>query len=100
MFRSFLFIGLFSSAQLFGQMKDSRRGDKLFEEGRKKEALVYYKKAINANQEHIPSYHNLGLVYEEKNDITNALFTYAKVLKMDPDYVLTKERVAVLKNKR
>ena len=63
-------------------------------------AIFYYKKAIKANQEHIPSYHNLGLVYEEKNDITNALFTYAKVLKMDPDYVLTKERVAVLKNKR
>jgi tetratricopeptide (TPR) repeat protein len=27
-------------------------------------AIFYYKKAIKANQEHIPSYHNLGLVYE------------------------------------
>jgi tetratricopeptide (TPR) repeat protein len=52
------------------------------------------------NQEHVPSYHNLGLAYESKDDITNALFAYSKVLKIDPDYALTKERVAVLKNKR
>jgi tetratricopeptide (TPR) repeat protein len=63
-------------------------------------AIFYYKKAIKANQEHVPSYHNLGLVYEEKNDITNALFTYAKVLKIDPEYKLTKDRVEILKKKR
>lgn len=63
-------------------------------------AIYYYKKAIKVNQEHVPSYHNLGLAYESKDDITNALFAYSKVLKIDPDYALTKERVAVLKNKR
>lgn len=71
-----------------------------FDKSQLDSAIVYYKKAIKANQEHVPSYHNLGLVYEEKKDITNALFTYAKVLKIDPEYELTKERVAYLKNKR
>ncbi len=71
-----------------------------FEKPQLDSAMIYYKRAIKANQEHVPSYHNLGLLYEEKNDITNALFTYAKVLKIDPEYALTKERVAALKNKR
>jgi tetratricopeptide (TPR) repeat protein len=44
--------------------------------------------------------HNLGLIYEDKGDISNALLTYAKVLKVNPEYQLTKDRVAVLKNRR
>ena len=39
-------------------------------------------------------------INEEKKDITNALFSYAKVLKYNPEYTLSLERVAILKKKR
>ncbi len=42
----------------------------------------------------------MGLIYEDKKDITNALFSYAKVLKINPEFELTKERVEILKKQR
>lgn len=62
-------------------------------------ALFYYKKAIKVNSQHIPSYHNMGLVYEDKNDLTNALFSYGKALKIDSTYQLSKDRVKVLRKR-
>ena len=63
-------------------------------------ALYFYNAALDIEPRHIESNHNMGLIYEEKKDITNALFSYAKVLKYNPEYKLTKERVAVLKKRR
>jgi len=60
-------------------------------------ALYFYNAALDIEPRHIESYHNIGLVYEDKKDISNALLSYAKVLKYNPDFELTKERVAVLK---
>jgi tetratricopeptide (TPR) repeat protein len=60
-------------------------------------ALYFYNAALDIEPRHIEAYHNMGLIYEDKKDISNALLSYAKVLKYNPDFELTKERVAVLK---
>jgi tetratricopeptide (TPR) repeat protein len=62
-------------------------------------AMYFYKKAIKVNSQHIPSYHNMGLLYEDRNDLSNALFSYAKALKVDSTYQLSIDRVKVLKKK-
>lgn len=63
-------------------------------------AMFFYSKSLEVNPKHIETLHNLGLIYEDKGDRTNALLTYAKVLKVNPEFQLTKDRVAVLKNRR
>ena len=60
-------------------------------------ALYFYNATLDIEPRHIEAYHNIGLIYEDKKDISNALLSYAKALKYNPDYELTKERVAVLK---
>jgi tetratricopeptide (TPR) repeat protein len=62
-------------------------------------ALFFYKKAVKVNPQHIPSYHNMGLLYEDRNDLSNALFSYAKALKVDSTYQLSRDRVQVLRKK-
>lgn len=63
-------------------------------------ALYFYNAALDIEPRHIESYHNIGLIYEDKKDISKALLSYAKVLKYNPEFELTKERVAVLKKRR
>jgi tetratricopeptide (TPR) repeat protein len=63
-------------------------------------AMYFYSKSLEIDPKHMETLHNLGLIYEDKGDISNALLTYAKVLKVNPEYQLTKDRVAVLKNRR
>ena len=60
-------------------------------------AFEYYDKALKLNPLHIESFHNKGLLYEEIGDKANALFTYGKVLKINPDYELTKNRIKALR---
>ncbi len=62
-------------------------------------ALYFYNAALDIEPRHIESNHNIGLIYEDKKDISNALLSYAKALKYNPDFELTKERVAVLKKR-
>jgi tetratricopeptide (TPR) repeat protein len=62
-------------------------------------AMYFYKKAVKVNPQHLPSYHNIGLLYEDRNDLTNALFSYAKALKVDSTYQLSKDRVKVLRKR-
>jgi tetratricopeptide (TPR) repeat protein len=62
-------------------------------------AMFFYKKATKVNPQHIPSYHNMGLLYEDRNDLSNALFSYAKALKVDSTYQLSKDRVKVLRKR-
>jgi tetratricopeptide (TPR) repeat protein len=62
-------------------------------------AMFFYKKAIKVNPQHIPSYHNMGLLYEDRNDLSNALFSYAKALKVDSTYQLSRDRVKELRKK-
>jgi tetratricopeptide (TPR) repeat protein len=70
---------------------------KQFTEGDLDSAMHWYSVALDLNPNHIESLHNLGLLYEDKKDPTNALLTYAKVLKINPNYSLTKDRVRVLR---
>jgi tetratricopeptide (TPR) repeat protein len=62
-------------------------------------AMFFYKKAVKVNPQHIPSYHNMGLLFEDRNDLSNALFSYAKALKVDSTYQLSRDRVQVLRKK-
>lgn len=63
-------------------------------------ALYFYNEVLAIEPRHVESNHNVGLIYEDKKDFSKALFSYAKVLKINPDFELTKERVAVLKKRR
>jgi len=63
-------------------------------------AMFFYSKSLDINPKHIETLHNLGLIYEDKHDISNAFLTYAKVLKVNPEYQITKERVSALKKQR
>lgn len=63
-------------------------------------ALFYYEKVVEIEPSHVESYHNIGLIYEDRKDITNALLSYSKALKNNPNFELTKERVNILKKQR
>jgi tetratricopeptide (TPR) repeat protein len=63
-------------------------------------AMFYYDKAIEIAPNHLESLHNIGLIYEDKKDYSNALLTYAKVLKINPEYTLSRERADALKKLR
>lgn len=63
-------------------------------------AMYFYEKVVDLEPKHVESYHNMGLIYEERKDLTNALFSYSKALKNNPEFELTKERVAILKKQR
>jgi len=48
----------------------------------------------------VEAWHNLGTCYEERGDITRALQSYAKALKYNPEFTLSRERADNLKNAR
>ena len=60
-------------------------------------AMHFYSISLDLNPNHIESLHNLGLLFEDKMDRSNALLTYAKVLKINPEFKLTIDRVKALK---
>jgi tetratricopeptide (TPR) repeat protein len=60
-------------------------------------AIIYYQMATDIQPEFVKAWHNIGLCYEEKKDRTRALQAYAKALKYNPNFELTRERVAALK---
>jgi hypothetical protein len=41
----------------------------------------------------------MGLLYEDRNDLANALFSYGKALKVDSTYQISKDRVNVLRKR-
>jgi tetratricopeptide (TPR) repeat protein len=48
----------------------------------------------------VEALHNLGTCYEAKKDITHALQSYAKALKYNPDFKLSRDRADALKYAR
>jgi len=60
-------------------------------------AFYYYDLALRYQPNHVESLHNKGLLYKQIKDPTNALFTYAKALKINPEFAPTKARVKELK---
>ena len=63
-------------------------------------AIYYYKSALRSEPRFVQAWHNLGTCYEEQGDITRALQSYAKALKYDPEFTLSRERADALKNAR
>lgn len=63
-------------------------------------AIYYYNSAIQTEPRFVEAWHNLGTCYEEKGDVTRALQSYAKALKYNPEFTLSRERADKLKNAR
>ncbi|MBI1836367.1 MAG: tetratricopeptide repeat protein [Flavobacteriia bacterium] len=52
-------------------------------------AIYYYKSAIETNKKFVEAYHNLGLCYEEKGELTQALNCFADALHYNPNFELS-----------
>jgi tetratricopeptide (TPR) repeat protein len=63
-------------------------------------AIYYYNSALRTEPRFVEAWHNLGVCYEEKGDITRALQSYAKALKYNPEFKLSRERANALKDAR
>lgn len=63
-------------------------------------AIYYYNSALELEPRFVEAWHNLGTCYESQKDITHALQSYAKALKYDPTFELSRNRADALKGKR
>lgn len=61
-----------------------------------KEAIEYYKKAIDLDPEFAFAYDNLGLSYRKLEDFDNAIIAYQKSLEIDPDGKMPLQNIAVV----
>lgn len=48
-------------------------------------ALYYYSQVVDKDEHHIDAYVNMGIAYQDKGDITNALKNYSKALAIKPE---------------
>ena len=48
-------------------------------------ALYYYSKVVEKDKNHLDAYVNMGIAYQDKGDITNALKNYAMALAIKPE---------------
>lgn len=63
-------------------------------------AIYYYNTALQTEPRFVEAWHNLGTCYELKGDLTRALQSYAKALKYNPDFKLSRDRADALKGAR
>lgn len=63
-------------------------------------AIYYYNSALQSEPRFVEAWHNLGTCYESKGEITKAMESYAKALKYNPDFKLSRERADILKRAR
>lgn len=63
-------------------------------------AIYYYKSSLQTEPRFVQAWHNLGMCYEERGDISQALQSYGKALKYDPNFEMSRERADKLKNAR
>ena len=61
-------------------------------------AIYFYRSALKTEPRFVESWHNLGLCYASQGDKTRALQSYAKALKYDPDFKLSREEADRLKD--
>lgn len=54
-------------------------------------AMYFYNSALRTDPRYVEAWHNLGMCYEEKGDRTRALQSYAKALKYDPEFELSRK---------
>ena len=60
-------------------------------------AMYFYRSALKTEPRHVESWHNLGMCYEDQGDVTRALQSYAKALKYNPEFELSRERADQLR---
>jgi len=60
-------------------------------------AIYYYNSALQSEPRFVEAWHNLGMCYEEKGDLTRAMQSYAKALKYDPNFKLSRDRADAIK---
>lgn len=70
---------------------------KQFDQAQTDSAIYYYQGALEIEPQCVKCWHNLGLAYKEKNDKTNALKSFAKALKYNPDYKISREEANKLR---
>ncbi len=63
-------------------------------------AIYFYKSALQTEPRFVQAWHNLGMCYEERGDVSQALQSYGKALKYDPNFEMSIERADQLKNAR
>ena len=56
-------------------------------------AVFFFSKAVELNPNHFKAYNNMGLAYEDKNDLTNARRYYSKAVDIDPNFQLAKDNL-------
>jgi tetratricopeptide (TPR) repeat protein len=59
-------------------------------------AIYYYNSAIQTEPRFVEAWHNLGTCYEAKGETTRALKSYAKALKFNPEFTLSRDRANAL----
>lgn len=70
------------------------------EQGKLRQAIRYYRKALNRNPSHYNSLLRLGHIYENKKDIRHAIRTYHTILDYQPNAWSTRIALACLFLKR
>jgi tetratricopeptide (TPR) repeat protein len=60
-------------------------------------AMILYGKALQADPRHVESWHNLGICYDQKGDLSKALQSFGKALKYNPEFTLSREYADSLK---
>lgn len=63
---------------------------KQFEEEDIDSAMYFYRSALQTEPRYVEAYHNLGLCYLSQGDKTRALQSFAKALKYDPEFELSR----------
>ncbi len=70
---------------------------KQFHQNQVDSAIYYYQSALDMEPQFVKAWHNLGLCYKTKGDKTNALKSFAKALKYNPDFKLSREEADKMK---
>ncbi|MES2588025.1 MAG: tetratricopeptide repeat protein [Bacteroidota bacterium] len=63
---------------------------KQFHQNQVDSAIYYYQSAIDIEPQFVKGWHNLGLCYKTKGDKTKALESFAKALKYNPDFEMSR----------
>lgn len=64
---------------------------KQFKEEDLDSAMFFYRKALEKEPRHVESWHNLGMCFDYMGDKTQALKSFAKALKYNPEFTLSRE---------
>ncbi len=70
---------------------------KQFNQNQVDSAIFYYQSAIEREPQCVKCWHNLGLAFKSKGDKTQALKSFAKALKYNPDYTMSREEADKLR---